>query len=102
MRQRGNFQLPTPNLQTGGSPELGLDRCWMADPFEFHPGGNDGFVWELGLAIGSWTVSSYSVASANTGSIFVTRRAGRKLAMRLATDNVTVTATKTARSRGST
>ena len=42
----------------------------------------------------------YSVARAMTGSIFVTRRAGRKLATRLAEASATRTVTNTTGSRG--
>lgn len=43
---------------------------------------------------------AYSLDSASTGSILVTRRAGRKLAIRLANARVAATATNTAESRG--
>jgi hypothetical protein len=60
-------------------------------------------------AVGTFTLKrvkpatrAYSIVSATTGSIFVTRQAGRKLATRLETPSATTTRPMTTGSRGST
>lgn len=60
--------------------------------------------WQLAagnwqLAAGNWQLAQ-SVARATAGSILATRRAGRKVAIRLVTASVIVTAAKTTMSRG--
>ncbi len=65
---------------------------------EVHPGPRR-YVWPQDRIVRG---RCYSLASASTGSIFVTRRAGRKLAVTLASARVMTTPANTAWSRGST